>query len=356
MESIELFKRMVETGASDLHLQAPGMPVLRIHGCLVQQEDMPCFSPEDVERVFESITTEQQRETFYTEQELDFGYSVPDLARFRINVLRQRGTISLSFRFVPFDPPSIDALQLPKIMEEFVLKPRGLILVTGPTGSGKSTTLAAMIDHLNNNAARTIITIEDPIEHVHRNKKCLIAQRELGDDTRSFATALKYALRHDPDVIVVGEMRDEDTMATAITAAETGHLVLGTLHTIDAPQTIDRLISMFPPSQQPQVRLELSQVMEAVFSQVLLPCQKYGGRVPACEIMIATSPVRNLIREARTFELHNTMQLSRKDGMRTLNQSLADLVKDGKVSMEEAAMKSSNPAQLQKILESLSSR
>jgi twitching motility protein PilT len=350
MESSELFKRMVERGASDLHLQAPGRPILRVHGCLVPQEDMPCFSPEDVERVFESITTEQQRETFYTEQELDLGYSVTDLARFRINVLRQRGSISLSFRLVPFDPKSIGELGLPKIMEEYILKPRGLILVTGPTGSGKSTTLAAMIDHLNSNEARTIITIEDPIEHIHRDKKCLIAQRELGGDTRSFATALKYALRHDPDVIVVGEMRDEDTMATAITAAETGHLVLGTLHTIDAPQTVDRLISMFPPSQQPQIRLELSQVMEAVFSQVLLPRLDCEGRVPACEIMIANSPVRNLIREARTFELHNTMQLSRKDGMQILNQSLADLVKERVVSPEEAMMRSSRPAQLKQML------
>ena len=351
MESYELLKRMVEAGASDLHIQAPGHPVLRINGCLVRQTDLPSFTPEDVEQVFESITTPEQRNTFLNEQELDFAYSVTKLARFRVNVLRQRGTLSLAFRFVPFAPPTIDELGLPRILEEFILKPRGLILITGPTGSGKSSTLAAMIDHLNSRDARTIITIEDPIEHVHRDKKCLIAQRELGGDTRSFAAAIKYALRHDPDVIVVGEMRDEDTMSTAITAAETGHLVLGTLHTIDAPQTVDRLISMFPASRQLQVRLELSQVMEAVFSQILLPRLDGKGRVPACEIMIATPPIRNLIREARTFELHNTMQLSRKDGMQILNQALADLVKSSAISPDEAVMRSSRPTQLKKILE-----
>jgi len=354
MEPYELLKRMVETGASDLHIQAPGHPILRIDGCLVRQTDLPSFTPEDVERVFESITTPEQRNTFLNELELDFAYSVAKLARFRVNVLKQRGTQSLSFRFVPFAPPTIDELGLPRILEQFIMKPRGLILITGPTGSGKSSTLAAMIDHLNNREARTIITIEDPIEHIHRDKKCLISQRELGGDTRSFAAAIKYALRHDPDVIVVGEMRDEDTMSTAITAAETGHLVLGTLHTIDAPQTVDRLISMFPSSRQLQVRLELSQVMEAVFSQILLPRLDGKGRVAACEIMIASPPIRNLIREARTFELHNTMQLSRKDGMQILNQALADLVKSNAISPDEAVMKSSRPTQLKKILEASS--
>ena len=352
MDICELLKRMVETGASDLHLQPPGRPVLRVDGCLLQQADLPEFSPDDVEVVFKSITTECQQNTFHCEQELDFAYSVPDMARFRVNVLKQRGTLSLNFRFVPFDPPSISDLGLPRLMEDFMLKPRGLILVTGPTGCGKSTTLAAMIDHLNKSESKSIITIEDPIEHIHRDNKCLISQRELGGDTSSFATALKYALRHDPDVIVVGEMRDEDTMSTAITAAETGHLVLGTLHTIDAPQTIERLIGMFPANQQPQVRLEISQVIEAVFSQILLPRLDGKGRVPACEIMIATTPIRNLIREARTFELHNTMQLSRKDGMQILNQSLADLVKNRVVSADEAILRSSRPAHLKQILNS----
>jgi len=347
----ELLKLTVDKKASDLHLRVPSPPVLRIDGALAPQEDLPPVTVEDVEVIFEHITTPEQRSTFLNELELDFAYSIPGLARFRVSVMKQRNTLSIAFRVVPFKVFTIDELGLPQICKELILKPRGLVLVTGPTGSGKSTTMAAMIDHLNENDSRNVITIEDPIEYLHRNKKCLIAQRDLGDDTRSFATALVHALRHDPDVIVVGEMRDEDTMSTAITAAETGHLVLGTLHTIDAPQTVDRLISMFPASRQLQVRLELSQVMEAVFSQILLPRLDGKGRVAACEIMIATPPIRNLIREARTFELHNTMQLSRKDGMQILNQALADLVKSNAISPDEAVMRSSRPTQLKKILE-----
>lgn len=345
----KLFKLMVDKGASDLHLRVPSPPVLRIDGALTILGDLPPVSPQDIEILLESITTLEQRGTFRKELELDYAYSIPGLARFRVSVLRQRGTISLAFRLVPIESPSIDDLRLPPICKELVLKPRGLILVTGPTGSGKSTTMAAMIDYLNETEARNVITIEDPIEYLHPNKRCLIAQRDLGDDTKSFAGALVHALRHDPDVIVVGEMRDLDTIATAIRAAETGHLVLGTLHTIDAAQTVDRIIDIFPADQQPQIRLQLSQVLEAVLSQTLLP-RVEGGRIAAFEIMIATPAVRNLVRERKTFELSNIMRLSAKDGMITLDQALTDLVGRGVVSQEEAMRKASNPDQLKKSL------
>jgi len=350
MELDELLKLMVDKGASDIHLRVPSPPVLRIDGQLIPQEDLPALTPQDVKTAFDYITTPEQRVTFSRELELDFAYSIPGLARFRVSTLQQRGTISLAFRLVPFEILSIDDLGLPQICKELILKPRGLILVTGPTGSGKSTTMAAMINHLNENDARNIITIEDPIEYLHHNKKCIIAQRDLGDDTKSFDIALVHALRHDPDVIVVGEMRDLATISTAIRAAETGHLVMGTLHTTDASQTVDRIIDIFPVGHQQQIRLQLSQVLEVVLCQTLLPRVR-GGRVAAFEIMLANSAVRNLIREGKTYELPNIMRLSSKGGMQTLDQALVDLVKGRIVTQEEAMMKSSNPERLQKSLQ-----
>ena len=259
--------------------------------------------------------------------------------------------MSLAFRLVPFKVPAIDELGIPQICKKLSLKPIGLILVTGPTGSGKSTTLAAMINHLNENDRRNVITIEDPIEFLYRDKRCIIRQRDLGDDTKSFSAALIHALRHDSDVIVVGEMRDLDTISTAITAAETGHLVLGTLHTIDAVQSIDRIIDMFPYGQQRQIRLQLSQVLEAILSQTLLS-RIGGGRIAAFEVMIANSVVRNLIREDRVLELPRNMELSsEEEGMQTLDQALADLVRSGMVSREEAMMKSNHPERLKKSLQ-----
>lgn len=347
----ELFNVMVEKGASDLHLWVPSPPVLRIDGMLVPLQELSPVTAQDVETLFNDITTPEQKDIFNTELDLDFAYSIPGLARLRVNALRQRGTISLAFRLVPFDIPSFADLGLPQILKRLVLKPRGLILITGPTGCGKSTTLAAMINYLNENDTRTVITIEDPIEFLHSNKKCLIAQRDLGDDTKSFAKALVHALRHDPDVIVVGEMRDADTMSTAITAAETGHLVLGTLHTVDAVQSVHRIVDMFPPSQQHQIITQVSQVLDAVLSQSLVP-RIGGGRVPACEVMIANSTIRKLIREQRVFELHRNMELStEEEGMQTLNQALAELVRSGAVSQEEAMSKSSNPARLSSLLQ-----
>ncbi len=287
MEVNELLKLMVNKGASDLHLTVPSPPVLRIDGALTLQEDLPPMTAKDVELALEQVSTEEQKSVFDREWELDFAYTVPGLARFRVNALRQRGVISLAFRFVPFYIPSIDEWGLPQIFKELVLKPRGLILITGPSGSGKSTTLAAMLSHLNDNATRNVITIEDPVEFVFRNKKCLIRQRDLGDDTKSFSTAVIHALRHDADVIVIGEMRDLDTISTAITAAETGHLVLGTLHTIDAPQSIDRIIDVFSYGQQQQIRVQLSQVIEAVTAYRRAhrgDSQTKAGENPRCRI------------------------------------------------------------------------
>jgi twitching motility protein PilT len=351
MQVDELLKLMVNKGASDLHLTVQSPPVLRIDGVLVPQEDLPPMTAKDVELALKQVATEEQRSVFDREWELDCAYTVPGLARFRVNALRQRGVISLAFRFVPFYIPSIDEWGLPQIFKELILRPRGLILVTGPSGSGKSTTLAAMLSHLNESATRNVITIEDPIEFIFRNKKCLIRQRDLGDDTKSFSTAVIHALRHDADVIVVGEMRDLDTIGTAITAAETGHLVLGTLHTIDAPQSIDRIIDIFPHGQQQQIRVQLSQVVEAVISQTLLP-RIDGGRTAAFEILIANSVIRRLIRDEKLYEIHPNMEMSKLEGMQTLDQALADLVKRDIVTLEEALLRSGNPVKLRQSLQS----
>ena len=351
MDIIELLKLMVEKRASDLHVRVPSPPVLRVDGELLPLQNLPQTTMEDVETAFDYITTPDQRNRFHLEKELDFAYSVPGLARFRVNVMRQRGTVSLAFRLVPFKVFTIDELALPPICKELILKPRGLILVTGPTGSGKSTTMAAMLNYLNEHMARNVITIEDPIEYLHPNIKCLIAQRDLGDDTKSFDVALIHALRHDPDVIVVGELRDLETVQTAMRAAETGHLVMGTLHTTDAPQTVDRVIDIFPPNQQPQIRLQCSQAIIAVLSQTLLPRATSKGRIAAFEIMTGNSAVKNLVREGKTFELHSVMQLSSAEGMQTLDQALAELVKRKIVTLEEAKMKSSHPDRLKKLIE-----
>ena len=346
----ELLKRVVSTNASDLHLQVPSPPVLRIDGDLKVQEDLPPMTGKDAEGVLEQIATPEQKSNFLRDMELDFAYGIPGLARFRVNVMRQRGTLSICFRVVPTEVASMDSLGLPAIAKTLILKPRGMILVTGPTGSGKSTTMAAMLDYLNQNAARNVITIENPIEYLHRNRRCLIAQRDLGDDTLSFDTALIHALRHDPDVIVVGEMRDLATVSTALRAAETGHLVMGTLHTIDSAQTVDRIIDMYPSDQQPQIRLQFSQVLVAVLSQTLLPKAQGKGRVAAFEVMVANTAVRNLIRDGKTYELNNTMQLNAADGMQTLDQNLATLVRSKAVTPEEALTHSSHPDRLQKLI------
>jgi len=348
----QLLRLMATVKASDLHLKVPSVPVMRVDGVPIPQEKMAALSPADLEQVFEQITTLEQRAIFERERELDFAHTVPGLARFRVNALRQRGNMSLAFRMIPFQIPSFEELLLPEVARELVLKPRGMILVTGPTGSGKSTTLAAMINHLNDTTSRTVITIEDPIEFIYEDHKCLIAQRELGDDTHSFSSALKHAMRHDPDVLVIGEMRDLETISTAIMAAETGHLVLATLHTIDAAQTVDRIIDVFPHDQQRQIRLQLAQVIQAIMCQTLLP-KIGGGRAAAFEVMLATSAIRKLILDEKILEIPANMELSSQEGMQTLDQALAKLVTSGLVRLEDAQVKSNNKAKLSRFLEYL---
>ena len=346
-----LLKIMIEKRASDLHLRVGTCPVFRIDGKLVPFFDWPELTIENTFEIFDRIATPDQREIFDREHDLDFAYSLPGVARFRVSTLRQRGTLAFAIRLVPFVMPTIDQLGLPQICKDIIHRPRGLVLVTGPAGSGKSTTITAMIDYLNETARRNIITIEEPIEYLHHNKQSIIAQRDMGDDTKTFDIAVVHALRQDPDVIFVGEMRDLNTISTGLRAAETGHLVLSTLHTTDAPQTVDRIIDIFPASQQEQVRTQLSQVLEAVLTQCLLPRLNGKGRIAAFEILLGTPAVRNLIRSGKSHEISNVMQLSAKDGMITLDQSLAELVKNREITRENALMKSSNPKYLTKLLQ-----
>lgn len=350
MKIEELLRVMPERRASDLHLRVPSTPVYRIDGMLVPQEDLPAVTPQFMREALEDITTETQRERFYTDLELDMPFSIAGLARFRVNAFFQRGTISLAIRQVPLKIPTIDELALPQVCKTLAAKHKGLVLVTGATGMGKSTTLAAMIDHVNKTDSRNVITIEDPIEFLHHNEKCIIAQRDLGADTRSFAEALKHALRQDPDVILVGEMRDLETISTAITAAETGHLVLSTLHTASAGQTIDRIIDVFPAYQQPQIRFQLSMVLEGVLSQVLMPRAGGKGRVAAFEVMVATDAIRNLVREGRTEQILTYLQTGRQYGMQTMDQALIDLVRTGTIALEEAAIRATKPDEVRRLL------
>ncbi len=346
----DLLRVVVEREASDLHLKTGSPPVLRIHGALTPYDDSTVTS-EEMQEALEHITTEKQRESFVEELELDFAYSIAGLARFRANAARQRGTISLVFRQVNWRIPPLEELGLPEVCKVLAMKPNGLILVTGPTGSGKSTTLAAMLDYLNERETRRVVTIEDPIEYLFKDKKCFITQRELGADTLSFSAALKRVLRQDPDVILVGEMRDLETIATALTAAETGHLVLATLHTPSAPGALDRIIDVFPPYQQSQVRAQLSITLQAVLYQTLIPRVGGNGRIAAVEVMIATTAIRNLIREGKIYQMPNVIQTGAQYGMQTLNQALRDLCQKGLITPADAFSKSDNPEELREWIE-----
>ncbi|MCX6004636.1 MAG: type IV pilus twitching motility protein PilT [Chloroflexi bacterium] len=348
----ELLELAVKQRASDLHLSVPSVPVLRIDGNLHLTENLHPLSPADVQSLFEEVTSPERRTEFAGSHELDFAYSVPGLTRCRVNILQQRSTISIAIRLIPFGVPSIESLNLPPICRDLILKPMGLILITGATGSGKSSTIAAMINYLNETMARHVITIEDPIEYVYSNKKSIILQRDVGEDTFSFDAALIHALRHDPDVIVLGEIREISTMITAIRAAETGHLVLGTLHTIDAAQTVNRIVDMFPATQQEQIRNQLSLILTAIVCQTLLPRADGVGRVPACEVMLASMAVRNVIREARIHQLYSIIQVSKKEGMQTLNQAIANLMVKGMVTKEQAYLRTSMIEELKGIYDS----
>ncbi|MGH2403504.1 MAG: type IV pilus twitching motility protein PilT [bacterium] len=341
----ELLQTVVERGASDLHIKAGAKPMLRIDGTLVPISEER-LQDDQVRSLIAEILTGEQLETFYKKLELDLAYSLPGFSRFRVNIYQQRGGIGAAIRTIPVSIPTFDQLRLPKVIKILAALPRGLILVTGPTGSGKSTTLAAIINLINQTRACHIVTVEDPIEYLHHDQKCIITQREVGADTHSFTEALRHVLRQDPDVILIGEMRDLETISTAITAAETGHLVLATLHTVNAAQTVDRIVDVFPPHQQTQVRMQLSVALEAVCSQALLPLREGKGRTAAIEVMVATPAVRNLIREGKTHMMAGTIQSGGKDGMQTLNQALRDLVRAGAVTFDTALAHSSNPEEL----------
>jgi twitching motility protein PilT len=345
MDLNEILQVALRAGASDIHLKAGLPPMFRVDGSLVPLKDARRLPPEDIARMAFGIMNDYQKEKFKQTNEVDLAYGVPGLGRFRVNVFQQRGTIGTVLRVIPFKIQSIEQLMLPKILEKVAGEQRGLVLVTGTTGSGKSTSLAAMIDHINATETCHIMTIEDPIEFLIRDKRSIVNQREVGVDTMSFGQALKSALRQDPDVILVGEMRDLETIETALTAAETGHLVMSTLHTLDATETINRIISAFPPYQQKQVRLQLGSVLKAVVSQRLVPRADGKGRVPAIEVLLATTRVRELIEDKdRTKEINDAISAGHTTyGMQTFDQSLMSLLRSNLISYEEALRQASNP-------------
>ncbi len=349
----EVLELAVSKKASDIHISSNLPPVLRIDGKLFRT-NLPVLSSDDVETIIFPILSNEQRRELEQNWELDFGYGLHGVGRFRVNVYKDKGSYAAAFRTINSTPPNFDDLGLPEVMKKVAQRPRGLILVTGPTGSGKSTTLAAMIDYINSSRVEHVLTIEDPIEFIHQSKKCVIHQREIGQDTKSTANALKSALREDPDVILVGEMRDLETTRLALTAAETGHLVLGTLHTSSASQTIDRIVDIFPEVQQQQIRLQLSISLVAVFSQCLLPkIQPNGvkkGRIMAQEIMLVNGAIANLIREQKTAQIYSAIQTGVGSGMQTLDMCLRDLVKQKLVDPQDALLKSQRPDEFKRTL------
>jgi twitching motility protein PilT len=346
----ELLGRVLEAEASDLHLTVGTKPMMRLHGDLIPLEQYPVMQVDAVRRMIYAILTQRQRDRLEQELELDASYSLPGKARFRFNVYFQRDALGAAFRLIPFNIRTLEELGLPTHIGELARLPRGLVLVTGPTGSGKSTSLAAMLDIVNRERPCHIMTVEDPIEYLHRHKTSVVNQREIGSDTHSFASALKHVLRQDPDVILVGEMRDLETIATAITAAETGHLVFGTLHTQDAPQSIDRIIDAFPPHQQQQIRVQLSTTLQGVVTQQLLQTSDGRSRVVATEILVVTPAIRNLIREAKVHQIYSAMQAGGRFGMRTMDHALAVLVREGKIGREMALQRCHDHEELVRLL------
>ena len=345
-----VLSRMVEERASDVHLTPGFPPAVRVRGRITPLDDYPPLSPQDTREIVYSILNDAQRKKFENKQQLDFAYAIPNVARFRVNCFFQRGSISAAFRHIPQEIQALDTLGLPAVLEEFCRKPRGFVLVTGPTGSGKSTTLASMVDVINAEREEHILTIEDPIEFLHSHKKCIVNQREIGSDAIDFALALKSALREDPDVILVGEMRDLETISTALTAAETGHLVFATLHTQSTSQTVDRIIDVFPPHQQQQVRMQLSIALQGIVTQQLLPTADGSTRVVGCEVLVPTPAIRNLIREGKTHQIYSALQTSGAIGMQTMDAHLAQLVRMGKITRALAEQRASVPDELRRLL------
>jgi twitching motility protein PilT len=346
----DVLTRMTDERASDVHLSPGFPPAMRVKGRIVPLEEYGVLLPQQTRDTVYSLLNDDQRKRFESRKQLDLAYAVPGVARFRVNCFFQRGSISAAFRRIPHEIPKLEQLGLPAVLEEFTRKPRGFILVTGPTGSGKSTSLAAMMDIINREREEHILTIEDPIEFLHQHKKCIVNQREIGADAEDFSLALTSALREDPDVILVGEMRDLDTMATALTAAETGHLVFATLHTQSTAQTIDRIIDIFPGEQQAQVRMQLSIGLQGIVTQQLLPTADGSGRVVACEVLVPTPAVRNLIREGKTHQIYSAIQTSGALGMQTMDAHLAQLVRTGRITRKLAEQRASVPEELKRLL------
>ena len=345
-----LLRRVVKMGGSDLHLAVGSSPAVRVHGelrRLVEYEELTQLSICDL---VEPMLSASQLDNFMASKELDMAYSIDDLGRFRVNVMMQRGSVGAVMRVVPHEVRSLELLGMPEVVASFAELPRGLVLVTGPTGSGKSTTLASLVDIINRTKPVHIVTVEDPIEFLHQHKMAVVNQREVGTDTESFSAALKRVLRQDPDVILVGEMRDLETVSTAITAAETGHLVFATLHTQDAAQTVDRIIDVFPPAQQQQVRMQLASSLQAIVTQQLVPTATKKGRVVACEVLVATSAIRNLIREGKTHQIVNAMQAGGQFGMMTMDAHLAELTNRGVITSAVALERSSHPEDLRRMI------
>jgi twitching motility protein PilT len=346
----DVLTRMSEERASDVHLSPGFPPAMRVRGRIVPLEEYGPLSPQATRDTVYSLLNDDQRKRFESRKQLDLAYAVPGVARFRVNCFFQRGSISAAFRRIPHEIPQLQQLGLPQVLEDLTRKPRGFVLVTGPTGSGKSTSLAAMMDIINREREEHILTIEDPIEFLHSHKRCVVNQREIGADAEDFSLALKSALREDPDVILVGEMRDLETISTALTAAETGHLVFATLHTQSTAQTIDRIIDIFPAEQQAQVRMQLSIGLQGIVTQQLLPTADGAGRVVACEVLIPTPAVRNLIREGKTHQIYSAIQTSGSLGMQTMDAHLAQLVRTGKISRKLAEQRASVPEELKRLL------
>src|SRR5947209_2088161 len=346
----EVLLEVVARRASDLHLTVGAPPMVRVRGRLTPMEGYPVLSATDTREIVYSILSNAQRQKLETHWQLDFAYQIPGAARFRVNAYFQRASLGAAFRLIPFEVAPLDSLGLPASVGDFATRSRGLVLVTGPTGSGKSTTLASLIDVINREREEHIMTIEDPIEFLHQHKKCIVNQRELGADATSFGDALKAALRQDPDVILVGEMRDLETISTAITAAETGHLVFATLHTQDTPQTIDRIIDVFPSAQQGQIRAQLSVALQGIMTQTLLPTSDGAGRCVAAEVLVPTPAVRNLIREGKTHQIYSVLQTGGQHGMQTMDAALVELVRAGKITRQLAESRAHAPEELRRLL------